>query len=101
MNPIPPTASVPTTPFIVDGTFELMLIFTVIAIFGFFGLMLWTACTAGVERTRLLCPKHMRLARVVFRLAPDGRRTDVIRCSERGRRRIDCGKACLPQAGAA
>lgn len=47
---------------------------------------------------RLRCPVKLRMARVVFRLAPDGTRTDVLGCSLASGRLRTCGKACLPPA---
>jgi hypothetical protein len=58
--------------------------------------MLWAARTAYRARARVWCPERGRRARVLFRLAPDGSRADVLRCSVfRRRGAVTCRKACL------
>ena len=44
---------------------------------------------------KLKCPVRLRPARVLFSVAPNGRRLDVMRCSIFGRRTPSCGKVCI------
>jgi hypothetical protein len=54
-----------------------------------------------IGRQRLRCPAQLRMASVTFRIGPDGRPTDVLRCSLfRGKPAITCGKVCLPPRAA-
>jgi hypothetical protein len=59
------------------------------------GMLVWAAWNTIRERVRLDCPVRRRRATLLFRLAPSGRRLDVLRCSVFGARPITCGKVCL------
>jgi hypothetical protein len=61
------------------------------------GFVLWAAKHAYEERRRLRCPASLRMATVLFRIAPDATRTDVLRCSlvKNGIPPGGCAKACL------
>jgi hypothetical protein len=64
--------------------------------------MLWSALLRTTrERVRMYCPFQKRMVTLAFRLAPNGQRTDVIRCSAlRRRQSTTCGKPCLAPAAA-
>jgi hypothetical protein len=94
MNPILHDGAIPTTPISVSGL-DLLLLFTVVSLFAMVAMMLWSVRDMNRERRRLFCPVRLRSVRVLFRLAPNGTRTDVLRCSVFGRRPITCGKLCL------
>jgi hypothetical protein len=79
----------------------LMLLSVVTAILTMIGFVLWGARHAYQERERLRCPVQLRMATVLFALPPEGRHTDVLRCSLfRGCPPIGCGKACLAREAA-
>jgi hypothetical protein len=101
MNPIPHGGTIPTAPVFVDGYLELILVITVASLFVMFGMLLWNVRDAIRERRWIFCPVRLRVVKVLFRLAPNGERTDVIRCSVFGRRPLTCGKACLHHGAAA
>lgn len=91
MNPIP-QAPIPTGTLFLNGYLELLAVASILVIVG---MTLWVVRSAIRERVRLMCPVRLRRVRVLFRLAPDGKRADVLRCSVFGRRPITCGKVCL------
>lgn len=95
MNPIPPVTPIATSSLLIDGYLQLLMVLGVVALMLVFGMMLWTGRGLKRERIRLHCPVRLRPARVLFRLAPDGKRIDVLHCSVFGRQCITCGKACL------
>ena len=96
MNPIPQGGTLPNTPLVVNVAVELLLLLTIISMLVIFGMLLWTSLYAATrERVRLVCPKRLGFASVLFRLAPNGRRRDVIHCSLLGRGPFSCGKVCL------
>ena len=98
MNPIPPDGVMPATRLFANGSLDLLLLITMASLFVVFGMMLWTLRRATRERTKVLCPEHLRPARVRFQLAADGMRTDVLGCSLLGRRPVTCARACLKAA---
>ena len=74
----------------------LMLLTVIMGMLAMIGFILWAAKHAYEERRRLRCPVRPRMASVLFHLAPDARRTDVLRCSLfKNGRPIGCGKVCL------
>jgi hypothetical protein len=77
-----------------------MLFSVVVGILAMIGFVLWGAKHAYEERRRVRCPTRLRMARVLFKLAPDAKPTDVLRCSllEDGAP-IGCGKWCLHAMG--
>ena len=95
MNLIPHDGAMPTGPFFGNGYPGVLLLLTIASLFVVFGMMLWALRRVTRERKRLLCPVRLRSVRVLFRLAPDGARTEVLRCSVFGRRPITCGQVCL------
>lgn len=101
MNPMPHDGGIPTIPIFVNGYLDLLMLVTIASLAVIFGMILWTAWGANRRRERVLCPVRLRRARVVFRLAPDGRPSDVIRCSIFGRRPITCGKVCASRTSLA
>ncbi len=94
MNPMPSDGGIPATPLFVNGYLDLLMILAVASLAVIFGMILWNAWGASRHRERIFCPVRLRRAWVVFRLAPNGGPTDVIRCSIFGRRPITCGKLC-------
>jgi hypothetical protein len=73
-----------------------MLLTVLMGIVSIIGFVLWAAKHAYEERRRLRCPLQRTMATVLFELAPDGRRTDVLRCSLVGNTSLTrCGKPCL------
>lgn len=97
MNPLPGNGGIPSNPLFVNGSLEVIMLVSVAALLVILGMMLWMAFGTGKRRERLVCPARLRGARVLMRIAPNGRPTDVIRCSIFGRRPITCGKVCLHQ----
>ena len=96
MNPIPPVhPSVPDAVMFANGYLDLLLVLTMASLAIIFGLMLWNVRDVLRERTKIFCPVRLRAVKVVFGLARNGNRTDVLRCSVFGRRPLTCGKACL------
>lgn len=102
MNAIPFTTPIDGPGMVPDGSqAQLIGLALLVLLFIGFAVMLWMAGHADQKRARLHCPVHLQQARVTFRVAPDGTRTDVVRCSLfRGRPAITCGKPCLRQAAA-
>jgi len=87
MNPMPMPSMLSEAQLLV------MLLAVVTGILSLIGFVLWAARHAYQERQRLRCPVRLRMATVLFGLAPDGRRTDVLRCTVfRKRPAITCGK---------
>jgi hypothetical protein len=101
MNPIPQAGPVPTPVLFVNGYLELIMLLSIVSLVVIFGMLFWTIWGVTRERLRLFCPVRLRPVRVLFRLAPDGKRVDILRCSVFGRRPISCGKVCLHQAARA
>ena len=101
MNPIPHGGAIPVAPVVFDGYLELILVLTIASLFVMFGMFLWSVRDVVRERRWLFCPIRLRVVMVLFRLAPNGQRTDVIRCSVFGRRPVTCGKVCLHHRAAA
>jgi hypothetical protein len=95
MIPIPHDGGIPSISLFVNGYLDLLMVLSLVGLVLVFAVMLWAARSAGRRRELLLCPVRLRRAGVLFRLAPNGARTDVIRCSVFGRRPITCGKACI------
>jgi hypothetical protein len=96
--PVPHDGGIPSVPMFANGYYELVVLITAAALltaFGMMVMMLWALRNVTRRRERISCPVRLRPARVMFRVAPDGKRTDVLRCSVFGRRPITCGKACL------
>jgi hypothetical protein len=100
MIPIPP-APIPSGLLAMKPYLDVLLLLTVATLAVIFAWMLWSVWRSYRERARLRCPVRLRPVRVLFDLGPDGRRTDVLRCSVFGRRPITCGKACLHHAAPA
>ena len=100
MNPIPPSAPIGPTGAIFPsgGYLHLIMLLAVVALFVTYGALFWAFFRRTRLRKRLHCPVRLRAADVLFRLAPDGARIDVLRCSVFGRRPITCGKVCLRPA---
>ena len=74
---------------------RLVMLLAIAFIIGMFAALLWGMSDQIRERVR--CPVMFRMARVTFRLAEDGTKSEVVRCSLlRGRRTIICGKVCVP-----
>ena len=96
MNPIP-QAPLPTPPLFVNGYLELIMLLSIVSLLVIFGMLFWSIRDVTRERLSLFCPVRLRRVRVLFRLAPDGKRTDIVRCSVFGRRPVTCGKVCLHQ----
>ena len=71
------------------------LLLAILSLAAVFGLMFWSIRNTLRERIRLLCPLGFHSVRVLFRLAPDGTRQDVLRCSVFGRHPVTCPKVCL------
>ena len=94
MNSIPAGGPL-TSPILTNGYLELIMLISIASLMVIFALMLRALLRANRERTRIQCPARLRRVRILFGLAPDGRRTNVIRCSVFGRRPITCGKVCL------
>ena len=94
MNSIPPGGPL-TSPLLPNGYLELIMLISIVSLMVIFALMLRALLRANRERVRIQCPVRLRRVRVLFGLAPDGRRSNVIRCSVFGRSPITCGKACL------
>ena len=100
MNPIPHGGTLPNTPLVVNTAPELLQLLAIVSMFVIFGMLLWTSLYAATrERVRLVCPTRLGFARVLFRLAPNGTRRDVIHCSLLGRGPFSCGKVCLHPTG--
>jgi len=104
MNPIPPISTIPIeglgTP--LQGLPLEVLGFLSIAVIAACAAVLWMVRHADQVRERLRCPLRLRRATVTFRVAEDGTRTDVVRCSLlRGRREMLCDKVCLRKAAVA
>jgi hypothetical protein len=79
-----------------QGQLLVMLASVIGGILVIVGFILWAARHAYEERRRVRCPVRHRMARILFRLAPDGVRTDVIRCSLLGEAPAStCGGRCL------
>jgi hypothetical protein len=78
-----------------DGDISPLVVFVAASLLFVLGMMLWALRNMTRERLRLLCPVRLRSARVLFKLAPNALRTDVLRCSVFGRQPITCGKVCL------
>jgi hypothetical protein len=90
MNPV----QVPSM--VSQGQLLMMLLGVLGGILAIVGFVLWAAKHAYEERLRLRCPAELRMASVLFSLAPDGKRKDVLRCSlSRDRPVMTCGKPCL------
>jgi len=90
MNPIPIGPGVDLT-----ASLQFIGLLALIGLFVTYGVFFWMMARRR-ERTRLHCPVERRSARVVFGLAGDGSRVDVVKCSLfRGRRAITCSKACV------
>ncbi len=88
-------------PFVVSHTQLLVMLLSVVTgMIAMMGFVLWAAKHAYEERRRLRCPASRRMATVRFRIAPDGTRTDVLRCSllKNETPRAGCRKACLAMA---
>jgi len=100
MNPLTVNGGIPSNPLLVNGYLELITLLSVAAVVVVFGMMLWMARGTDKRRERLVCPARLRGARVLMRVAPNGRPRDVIRCSIFGRRPITCGKVCMPHPAA-
>jgi hypothetical protein len=98
MNPIFPSGAIPATPIFLNGYMDLIVVLTAAALAIMFGVILWNVRDLTRERKWIFCPVWLRPVRVLFRLAPDGARSDVLRCSVFGRRPITCGKVCLHHA---
>jgi hypothetical protein len=94
MFPLPPGglpyASVP-----IDGSVRLLGAVVLVALFAAYAMLLW-AIRIGRTRT-VRCPVDGRTARVLFRVAGDGTRVDVDRCSLQSIP-ITCSKRCLATA---
>jgi hypothetical protein len=91
MNPISIGPGVDMT-----GSLQFLALVALLVVFSGYALIFRAMRHASREQVRLRCPARLRTARVVFELAPDGSRTDVVRCSIfRGRPAITCGKVCL------
>jgi hypothetical protein len=104
MNPIPPISSVPLeglgTP--LQGLAVEAVGFLAIVVITAFAALLWMIRRASEARERLRCPRRHRMALVTFRVASDGTRTDVVRCSLlRGGRETFCDKICMHGAAPA
>jgi hypothetical protein len=93
MNPIPQAP--PSVPLLPNGFLDLPVLVIIVSLLVLFGIGLLSLRSGTRERVRLFCPVRLRRVAVRFRLAPDGRRLDVERCSVFGRRPITCGKVCL------
>ena len=103
MNPLPigPIVDAPAG-LVPDGHLRLLMLLTIVAVLALSAVFLWAMRRTMRARERLRCPARLSMARVVFSLAPDGSRMDVLKCSLlRGRPVITCGKACLGAAKAA
>jgi hypothetical protein len=94
MNPIP-TPIMPPLALLPDGWLQLLVLLCMVALLVTYGALLWLPFSLTRLRERVDCPVRLRRAKVLFRLAPDGRRVDVLRCSVFGRRPVTCGKVCL------
>ena len=99
MNPIPPGVT-PSLPISVNAFLGVLLLLTVVSLLIIVGMALRESRGAYRRGERLLCPVRLRRARVLFRLGPDGKPADVLRCSVFGRRPITCGKTCLDRGAA-
>jgi hypothetical protein len=104
MNLIPPISSAPieglgTPP---EGLAVEAVGFLAIVVIVAFAALLWMIRRGSEARERLRCPRRHKVAVVTFRLAGDGTRTDVMRCSllRRGREKF-CDKICMHGAAAA
>jgi hypothetical protein len=88
-------------PSMISSTQLLVMLFSVVVgIVTMIGFVLWAAKHAYEERRRLRCPVQRRMVKVLFGLAPNGTRTDVLRCAVfKGGAPFDCGKACLRATG--
>jgi hypothetical protein len=78
-----------------NGYFDLPMIIIVVSLLVLFGVGLLSLYTPKRERVRLFCPVRLRRVAVRFRLARNGERVDIERCSVFGRRPVTCGKVCL------
>ena len=94
MNPIP-QAPIPGPNLFMNGYLELIMLLSIASLVVIFGLLFWSIRNVSREQLSLLCPVRLRRVRVLFRLAPDGKRTDILRCSVFGRHPVTCGKVCL------
>lgn len=104
MNPIPPVFIIP-----IEGVgmqlrgvpVEVLGLFAIVGIVAY-AAFLWMERHGDEVREGLRCPLHLKRATVTFRVARDGTRTDVVRCSLlRGRRERFCDKVCLRKAAVA
>jgi hypothetical protein len=95
MNPIP------ATPLFLNGYLDLIAVLAAASLAILFGMLLWNVRAVTRERLWIFCPVRLRSVMVLFRLAPNGARSDVLRCSVFGRRPITCGKVCLHHATSA
>ena len=91
MIPIPHDGGIPSVPLFVNGYLDLLMVLSLVALAVVFVAMLW----AARRPERVFCPVRLRRVRVSFRLAPNGARSDVVRCAVFGRRPITCGKPCV------
>ena len=97
MTPMPPNGAIPSMPLFVNGYVEFAMLLSILSLLVIFGMLLWSARAERRQRTVVVCPHRMRPTRVLFRLGPTGRRTDVIRCAVFGHGPVTCGKVCLPR----
>jgi len=100
MSPIPYPIPYPgvvdaTGPFLPIGYVQLVVLICIASVLVAYAILFSSTRSVRRRRERLFCPVRLRMARVLFRLAPDGSRADVIRCSVFGRRPITCGKSCM------
>jgi len=96
MNPmLPPVTPIDPYPLLASGYLMLLFALAVACAMAIFGAMIWSIRRATWERANIRCPTRLRTVRVVFGLGPKGERTDVVRCSVFGRRRVACDKICL------
>ncbi|HJQ83435.1 MAG TPA: hypothetical protein VKA21_05120 [Candidatus Binatia bacterium] len=91
---------IPTVPVGLNGYLDLVMLASLATVVVIFALLLWSVRAEVRERIRLFCPVRLRRVRVLFRIAPNGQREDVLRCSVFGRRPVTCGKVCLHAARA-
>jgi hypothetical protein len=91
MIPIPHDGGIPSVPLFVNGYLDLLMVLSLVALAIVFAAMLW----AARRPEQVFCPVRLRRVRVLFRLAPNGARTDVVRCAVFGQRPITCGKPCV------
>ena len=94
MNPMPPLEPIVRSPALVSAM-EILMLIAVVSLAVLFGMLLWNALHQRHERARVRCPVEKRPAQVVFRLAPGGQRTGVLRCSLLGAAQGTCAASCL------